>query len=281
MKVLKWVTRASLLGGFLIGGLACSPRSSSEGNLIAPTSKISDTIINGTEVSANHPIARMTVAIYNPTIKATCSGSLLENNIVLTAAHCVYSNPKKQFILFESNFSSTDPAVMKKFKFLPVIAGKVTPTWEKQQHLLKNQGDIGLLKFSGQVPPGYQAARALRDFKVLKKGTSTVIAGYGRVQFQNTNVQVLRQATVPIADPQFSQLEITLDQSRGYGACVGDSGGPAYVILNGIYYLWGVTSRPVDMSPEDQCQNVGVFTKVDRFLSWISTATKELIEEEQ
>ncbi len=69
--------------------------------------------------------------------------------------------------------------------------------------------------------------------------------------------------------------EASLDQRRGTGACHGDSGGPAYLALEGGYALWGVTSRGLN-DPNDDCSQFAIYTKAMPYANWIVKAKRFL-----
>jgi secreted trypsin-like serine protease len=60
---------------------------------------------------------------------------------------------------------------------------------------------------------------------------------------QDDGSGTLRKTAVKIFEPQFGGSEVVLDQREGTGACNGDSGGPAYILVNGQLQLFGITSR--------------------------------------
>jgi secreted trypsin-like serine protease len=64
--------------------------------------------------------------------------------------------------------------------------------------------------------------------------------------------------------------------------CTGDSGGPLYVQgkgEDGDYYLLGATSRAEKLGV-NMCGDGGIYTRVDKFVSWIESKTKIKVERE-
>jgi secreted trypsin-like serine protease len=53
--------------------------------------------------------------------------------------------------------------------------------------------------------------------------------------------------------------------------CYGDSGGPAYLSVNGDLYLAGVISRLTRRTAADKelCSGGCIYTRIDRFEDWI------------
>lgn len=226
-------------------------------------------IIGGSEIDSTDSIKQSIVAVYDSALGKLCTGSLLENNVVLTAAHCVGPNPEAMLILF-------DTQVSQRSIFRPVDKSAVSPYWKMQIDNDRDTGDIALLHFIGDLPEGYTPAQLLKNPAPLTDGTDTLIAGFGSSNSETgEGPGTLRKAIVTIANSHFSATEITLDQRKGVGACHGDSGGPAYIKIDDQYYLWGVTSRGVGTTDND-CRSYSAYTTVTAHATWIERMTKKL-----
>jgi secreted trypsin-like serine protease len=81
---------------------------------------------------------------------------------------------------------------------------------------------------------------------------------------------------VGVADPRSGKSEMILDQSRGHGACHGDSGGPAFVRQGKKMVLAGVTNRSYPSQAPDDCAHRVVYTKVSAYRSWIQKGEAKL-----
>ncbi len=269
-----------LLVGFSLLGNACSKTTDTAANQIDiqnGQTKSPDGIINGTQIQMNDPIAQSTVAIYDSVKGISCTGVLVHKNMVLTAAHCSLSSAKNIFILFTTDFSSMDPA--RKYPFQrPVTQIAIGPYWQKNQNKLIDQGDIALLQFSGQIPNGYKPAPVLFSTQGFVRGVATALAGYGIFNDESRRgLKVLRKTFVAIDNPTFSASEITIDQSRGTAACVGDSGGPAYIFANNQYYVWGVISRGNNDTETVRCRSQAIITSFAFYKSWIQETAKKFL----
>ena len=55
---------------------------------------------------------------------------------------------------------------------------------------------------------------------------------------------------------------------NGVDSCNGDSGGPAYVEVDGEVQLAGATSRATKNFTQP-CGDGGIYTRVDRYVDWI------------
>jgi secreted trypsin-like serine protease len=223
-------------------------------------------IVGGTLVSSGLKTAQHVVGLFAARF-GSCTGTLIDRNIVLTAAHCIPANPRSMFVIFSTSLQGASPANVR-----PVVAALVSPLWGKSRGGQKNTGDIAILKFQGEAPKGYVPASVLRNNYHLVPSAFTLLAGYGlddgTVQ---TGSGVLRETFTVLTNPRFSETEAVLDQTIGRGTCSGDSGGPAFLLLNGAYHVWGVTSRG-----DEKCKKSGIYTVVVPYLGWIGNAIRQL-----
>lgn len=69
-----------------------------------------------------------------------------------------------------------------------------------------------------------------------------------------------------------------VDQTQGTGICSGDSGGAAYYIKNGKYYVVGVASMVGNATYVDSpvCAGYAAYTQVLRYRNWLETSFSQL-----
>ena len=175
-----------------------------------------------------------------------CTGTLIESDIVLTAAHCV-EEVGVYYIKYGTN--------LRKDSYLR----EVSATWKSPNYSSDQLvGDVGLLKLTDPIA-GAQPTPLLSSTEIkrvlLDKKKKLEIAGWGKDQ-NSLNSQYLKRLSVDdystpmqkryknqwrnsiwIALGKYDKLQKIYD-----GACYGDSGGPLFANSKGQKYLVGVTS---------------------------------------
>lgn len=285
MKLIN-VTKSLVLTGVAAALAACSPATQNS----VQSGTQSTGIIGGQPVDTKDSIAKTTVAIIASVKTADdqegqfiCTGSLLKHNMVLTAGHCVpqVGEEYKEVSLYV--IFNTDINNMQRTDIRLVVDSEVHEDYGKIGQDGEDASDVAVLRFAGGMAPGYQIAKFLSDESLLVPGTKVTLAGYGLIETDGVNTKSddrLRKVDVEIAD-SFGKTEMLLDQTQGKGACHGDSGGPAFLEVNGVQYVWGITSRGAGKDGKDDCSLVAVYTKVKSQATFISKAIKTLSKRAQ
>ena len=244
-------------------------------------------IINGAPASSAVPQYAATVGIHQRSgdlvsAEMFCSGTLIANDVVLTAAHCC-----DEAGAFAGNFNPMEAAeVAVYFGDGPAFLGN-TPNGDfwgvtavqihPQYNRLALHNDICLVRLAtnntGVTPiPHLPAALGITNADV---GVSLDHAGFGYSDLAFTDYGVKLHGAIPIggmgctmpgcpggqpATTQFSYVQ------NDEGPCNGDSGGPAFIDRGGTIYTAGVTSYG-----DQACDQYGVSTNVSAFDGWINT----------
>ncbi len=249
--------------GLLISLTACQPS-------FAPKAQLgsgSTGIINGTPVSEKDITFRMTVRVLVKMGQVwfpTCTASILSDDLILTAAHCVEGVKVEDLrIAFgaqplsydQQNSSKTRVDVIEKFNTIDITGFVMHPLYGKSDY----DQDMALIRINGIIPSGYLPAPLLSAQQMHEvqglKGFEALLVGYGLIQeMPMIDSEILRQTRVPA---RFEGMHVVMDQSVGSGGCHGDSGGPAYIELKGQLFLVGVTHGPKMENPD--CYHDGVW----------------------
>lgn len=232
-------------------------------------------IVGGDKVESTSNIGRSTVGLYEEKIGYICSGTLIAKNLILTAAHCIDPQAKNLVAIFAPEMKKAKPAQIRR-----VVRAVVHPAYSGDVQA-KDTADIAVLRFEGEAPQGYTVAPILFEPGYLNNDTRTIVAGYGLswTVLLSRGAGTLRATKLSIDDVNFSRTEVMLGQSIRRGICSGDSGGPAYLEINGRLHVWGVASRgdslPGLLTPK--CMLFSVFTRVDAHKTFIEGAISDLL----
>lgn len=265
-------------------------------------------IMGGTVVLESAPIASSIVAIMDKDLNSVCTGSIIAENFIVTAAHCA-NDPRHLKVVFGNDmdlYLTSHEQDILEMHVRQVTAVVAHPDYDDKQNEMKNtdHNDIAVMRFSGKLPEGYKPAVILADSAYLKIGLMAKVAGFGvdDINLKPINVKklkdarekidsgeiycedeqekhcfeveatgegILRQAEAPIALKGIS--EVLLNETKGQGTCMGDSGGPAYLQDGSNFYLFGVTSRGSQL-----CDGTGIYTNVVYFTDWINRTMASL-----
>ncbi len=243
--------------------------------------KFKNFIVGGDEVTATDPIAATTVFISGQEDEGTyfCSGSLIDQDMVVTAAHCVQGaiDGTLRIIFTRQVTFSADgtPTLTDSSPEVHQVYGSIFNPQYDPNYSGVDQHDIAIIRFKGNLPDGYKTATMLNASVELAPKETVTLAGYGTTQPDGSDSGgELRKVDVQIAS-MLGKTEVVLDQSEGKGACFGDSGGPAFVTTNGQLLLWGLTNRAY---PDDvtDCAHESVYTRITAYSDFVSSSEASL-----
>ena len=235
-------------------------------------------IIGGQQVTSTNWIAHTVAAFVatNSQGQALCTASIVANDLAITAAHCISdqgANPVQSAkgtvytLIFNTNIKDASQTTIRN-----VDGVEIPAEWKPDSGSDSNTSDVAVVHFSGGLPAGYQLSDLLPFNQNLSVGESVELAGYGISNAtQDSGAGILRKVDVSVVNPNYSSSEVELDQTHGGGACHGDSGGPAYVMINNHPYLFGITSRG-----GGNCDQTVIYTKISAYADWFKQASDKL-----
>ncbi|MFW7378887.1 MAG: leucine-rich repeat domain-containing protein [Oligoflexus sp.] len=229
-------------------------------------------IVGGRKVQSGSLAANSTVALTNGDQQTLCTGTLIAPNLVVSAAHCIDDKiPEEIQIFFGTNVRDRHPTI------IPVSAmGMYKPSGAKHFPNF----DIAWLKLAQDAPSSHTPIEILRDASRLSEASKILLAGYGKTATVCDDcvgqlLEVETKFSRIIDNHRFFNL-VVFGPLFGKGACHGDSGGPAYALVDDRWYLIGATNG---MSPvinqgivtsRNRCEEgESIYTLVGDYFGWI------------
>lgn len=246
--------------------------------------RIETRIYNGNVVSAPNPYPWMTALLSsaqsNPYLAQFCGGSLITDDLVVTAAHCVDGASASQVQVAVGFLNLSDIAPADRQTVSRII---IHPDWDDST----TDSDIALLVLSdGTRNSSVEKIPLISASKALVAGDAARAIGWGKIEtggypdslrYGDMEITASDGASCPPwvsawinPDTMVCALGITGD-NKLIDACFGDSGGPLLVQDGATWVLAGATSWGSSSCGADDIPYPGVWARISGFLDWIDS----------
>jgi V8-like Glu-specific endopeptidase len=187
-----------------------------------------------------------------------CTGTLVGQKTVLTAAHCIYAYGSQYAYYVTFGTQSWAPT-----SYVKVVGQTKNPNYNGNDH---DFGILQLEKAVTNVTPIEMNATPMSSGDV---GRPIRHAGYGVIDGAGNGGGLKRQVTYDIRQVRSQTIE---SGGNGMQTCGGDSGGPGFVTLPG---QTKETVAGVVSYGDQDCTQFGVDMRVDAQLPWIQSVMNQ------
>ncbi|XP_077165509.1 coagulation factor IX [Paroedura picta] len=204
--------------------------------------------------------------------KGFCGGSIINENWIVTAAHCIESGPHT-IVAGELRREEDDQTEQTRrvVRIIPYPAYNSSQRYNHDIALLELDSPLELNSY---VTPVCIADKEFTN-SLLKFGMS-MVSGWGRLAFQGREASILQVLKVQLIDRAtcMRNTKVTIVPSmfcaghphEAKDTCQGDSGGPHATEMEGTWFLTGITSWGERCAMKDK---YGIYTRVARYVKWI------------
>jgi len=204
-----------------------------------------------------------------------CGGSIISNDYILTAAHCIFAGervPDESFSFFvgrhnkEKETESGSQAL--RAEKIIIHEGYKPPSLAD---------DIALIKVKPPIVWSRTVRRVCLPKEDPREGQICAVTGWGKTA-SDYYAEYLQQAYMPIVKQsvcvakfksatKITPKQICSGKGKGVDSCIGDSGGPLVCRKGSVWNLNGIVSFGTE-----QCATglPGIYTRVTKYMNWIA-----------
>lgn len=226
-----------------------------------PTGEASSPIVGGSDDGGDPAIVMLVSIPPDGMTFDTCTASLIAPDVLLTAAHCVdpSTHPGATFGVFTGPDASAFSTAQKLApELVKVKSVHVHPDYDPSPPFTADLG-VAVLDAPLDLTP-LPIARSAPNPSIT--GTPARIVGYGQTVYNELNLQK-HQADTVVASIGADDTLVVGDVK--HKSCVGDSGGPALVVMDGVETILGVDSY----AETKGCLEPAHYRRTDLYTSFI------------
>ncbi|XP_051870389.1 coagulation factor X-like [Pristis pectinata] len=220
------------------------------------------------------------VLLVDETNTGFCGATILNEWLVLTAAHCI--NQTKAITAVAGEFDVNEDEGTEQRQDVTIVISH--PQFQK--HTFDNDIAVLMLKkpliFNQNVVPICIPHRNFAE-QVLMNQPNALVSGWGRVQDHGMPSTKLQRLTVPYINRvkciESSRYPVSPNMfCAGYDneskdSCQGDSGGPHVTKHKNTWFLTGVVSWGEGCAHKGK---YGIYTKVSKYIKWLRWVMREM-----
>ncbi len=265
----------------LCAALATSPWSLSLANphtkdltFRGPTTGINPKIVGGQEAQIGE--FPWMVSLQDQYGDHFCGASLIADNYVLTAAHCVVGASANQVKVVLGVHSQQQSPEKQTLEVSRIIR-------HQQYDDFSLENDIALLQLKQAADQRFTRLQ-LADQQVMQQaatpGETATVIGWGTLQSDGPMPDALQKVDLPLVSPETCESAYYPGdihshnicagyQQGGKDSCQGDSGGPLFVNHFNEFYQVGIVSWGEGCALPNK---YGVYTRTESFGNWLTSA---------
>jgi secreted trypsin-like serine protease len=266
-------------------------------------------IVGGQAVDGTSPVSKGIVFLMqqyqvdNTSRTSICTATLIDTNLIITAAHCVdrSQNNVANLSVYFTYRPECDSQLGRLHQSKKSVAEvRIHPFWNPNNNLATSRGDLAMIRIYGKAPSTYHPMKLAKDFVPMTDDEKITIAGYGmtnpdyygsfggsvalRMAEASPITAVQKNFLIQLTDDanefnnQSSNEMLYIDQTHGKGVCGGDSGGPSFAKnAAGDMVVTGVASFVMNPNNSNRlCAYVAAHTSTYFHKNWIETTFRQM-----